>query len=115
MFATYPVGLVCSGGIDVGKKHFDDLKNEGVSRRDFMKLCGLMAGMMGMQYLPPDAREVLGGNLASAYAPADLVAKALESKPRLPVIWLELQDVPAAVKHSPAANHPHWLILSSIR
>jgi hydrogenase small subunit len=57
-----------------------------------MKLCGLMAGMMGMQYLPPDAREVLGGNLASAYAPADLVAKALESKPRLPVIWLELQD-----------------------
>jgi len=74
------------------KSIFDDLKNEGVSRRDFMKLCGLMAGMMGMQYLPPDAREVLGGNLASAYAPADLVAKALESKPRLPVIWLELQD-----------------------
>ena len=57
-----------------------------------MKLCGLMAGMMGMQYLPPSAKNVLGGNLASAYAPAQLVAHALQEKPRLPVIWLELQD-----------------------
>lgn len=70
----------------------DELNNEGVSRRDFMKLCGLMAGMMGMQYLPPSAKSVLGGNLRSAYAPAKLVARALQDKPRLPVIWLELQD-----------------------
>ncbi len=71
---------------------FNNLKNEGVSRRDFMKLCGLMAGMMGMQYLPPSGKEMLGGNLASAYAPAELIAQALQTKPRLPVIWLELQD-----------------------
>ena len=70
----------------------NEMNKDGVSRRDFMKLCGLMAGMMGMQYLPPGAKNALGGNLASAYAPARLVARALQEKSRLPVIWLELQD-----------------------
>ncbi len=70
----------------------NEMNKDGVSRRDFMKLCGLMAGMMGLEYLPPSAKNVVGGNLRSAYAPARLVAKALSEKPRLPVIWLELQD-----------------------
>lgn len=70
----------------------NELNKDGVSRRDFMKLCSLMAGMMGLEYLPPSARNVISGNLRSAYAPARLVAKALSEKPRLPVIWLELQD-----------------------
>lgn len=70
----------------------DEMNKDGVSRRDFMQLCGLMAGMMGLQYLPPSAKNVISGNLRSAYAPARLVAKALSEKPRLPVIWLELQD-----------------------
>jgi hydrogenase small subunit len=70
----------------------NELKKDGVSRRDFMKLCGLMAGMMGMEYLPPSTKNIVNGNLRSAYAPARLVAKALSEKPRLPVIWLELQD-----------------------
>jgi len=33
----------------------NELNKDGVSRRDFMKLCGLMAGMMGLEYLPPSA------------------------------------------------------------
>lgn len=70
----------------------DELNKDGVSRRDFMKLCGLMSGMMGLQYLPTSINDVHGAALAPAFAPAELVAQALKEKPRLPVIWLELQD-----------------------
>jgi hydrogenase small subunit len=70
----------------------NELKKAGVSRRDFMKMCSIMAGMMGMKYLPPSANELLDGNLKSAFSPSKYVAKALDTKPRLPVIWLELQD-----------------------
>jgi len=71
---------------------FENLKKEGVSRRDFMKLCGMMAGMMGMQYLPSSNEDLMGGKITAASAPARMVARALTVKPRLPVIWLEFQD-----------------------
>jgi len=51
------------------------LQREGLSRRDFLKFCGLMAGALA---LPKSA--------------ADQIARALESPKRLPVVWLELQD-----------------------
>lgn len=75
------------------KSIFDDLKSKGVSRRDFMKISGMVAGAIGMTQLP--SLEGVGKitNKARAYNPTTtMVAKALASKPRLPVIWLELQD-----------------------
>nr|HMN59311.1 twin-arginine translocation signal domain-containing protein [Anaerolinea sp.] len=71
---------------------YDEMKKAGVSRRNFMKFCGVAAGAIGLTALPP-----LEGVAASALAkndrlPVSLVAKALENKPRLPVIWLEFQD-----------------------
>ncbi len=74
------------------KSIFEHLKSEGVSRRDFMKLCSLMAGMMGMQYLPDVDGKIPGGPQKPAYATTRLVAQALQSKPKLTVIWLEFQD-----------------------
>ena len=66
----------------------NELREGGLSRRDFMKFCGLLSGMMGLEFLPPiKAFGALAGP-----SPAELVAEALKSKPRLPVIWLELQD-----------------------
>jgi hydrogenase small subunit len=65
-----------------------ELTESGLSRRDFMKFCGLLAGMMGLEFVPPV--RALGA--AAGRDPAGLVAEALMSKPRLPVIWLELQD-----------------------
>jgi hydrogenase small subunit len=47
----------------------------GVSRRDFLKFCGLMAGALA---LPRDFSVK--------------IAEALEAPKRLPVIWLEFQD-----------------------
>ncbi len=53
----------------------ETLDNNGISRRTFLKFCGLMAG-----------------TLALPLNYANVIAKALASAPRLPVIWLEFQD-----------------------
>jgi hydrogenase small subunit len=52
------------------------LKGNGVSRRDFLKFCGMMAATLA---LPARYTETIAKALASAGA-------------RLPIIWLEFQD-----------------------
>ena len=74
------------------KSIFEELKEKGVSRRDFMKLCGTVAGAIGLTYLPPVKLNGASAKLGRSYKPAALVAKALATKSRLPVIWLEFQD-----------------------
>ena len=51
------------------------LKREGMSRRDFLKFCSVMAGALALPH-------------KEAFA----IARALGSPKRLPVVWLELQD-----------------------
>jgi len=70
------------------KTIYQQLKEEGFSRRDFMKFCGLLSGMMGLEFVVP--AQALGA--LAGPDPSLLVAEALKSKPRLPLIWLELQD-----------------------
>ncbi len=53
----------------------ETLLQRGVSRRDFLKFCTLMAGALAMP------KEVAG-----------LIDRALASARRTPVVWLELQD-----------------------
>ena len=50
---------------------YDVLRRQGVSRRSFMKFCSLTAAALG-----------LGPEIAPQ------MAYALETKPRVPVIWL---------------------------
>ncbi|MEI7644814.1 MAG: hydrogenase small subunit [Chloroflexales bacterium] len=64
------------------------LRREGVSRRQFLKLCGALAVTMGLSEAPP----LLAGGLARGPSPARIVADALASKPRVPVMWLHFQD-----------------------
>ena len=76
-----------------GETIYEEMKKAGVSRRSFLKFCGLMAGAMGLNALPP----VQAGGLPTDLVKPDprmvkMVAQALQSKPRLPVIWLEFQD-----------------------
>lgn len=71
---------------------YEHLQKQGISRRDFMKMCGLLAGAMGLQYAPPVSASGLPDGLPWGADPADIVAHALEAKQRAPVIWLELQD-----------------------
>jgi hydrogenase small subunit len=72
---------------------YERLRKQGVSRREFMKMCGLLVGAMGLRSAPPIQASELPKHLYKpAYKPVELVARALETKPRIPVIWLEFQD-----------------------
>ncbi len=70
------------------KTIYQHLRDEGLSRRDFMKFCGIVSGMMGLELVP----GVKAFGASASRDGARMVADALMSKPRLPLIWLELQD-----------------------
>jgi hydrogenase small subunit len=70
----------------------ESLRKKGLSRRDFLKLSGMLAAAMGLRWAPP---LLDGYPLAvdkSGYQVQQAIVHALETKPRLPVIWLEFQD-----------------------
>jgi hydrogenase small subunit len=74
---------------------YQEMRKAGLSRRGFLKFCGLMAGAIGLTAMPPIEASGLPAELEKPdfkAGPVRMVAKALESKPRLPVIWLEFQD-----------------------
>jgi hydrogenase small subunit len=85
---------------------YEHLRGQGLSRRDFFKLSGLLAVAIGLHNVPPvEASPPPGPHGAAGPAdglpnhldkaltdPAKLVARALASKPFVPVIWLEFQD-----------------------
>jgi hydrogenase small subunit len=70
------------------------LKKQGISRRDFVKMCGVLVGAMGMKFAPPLEESGLPAQLndVGEFASANLIATALETKQRVPVIWLEFSD-----------------------
>lgn len=68
------------------------LKKKGVSRRDFLKLSSMLAVAMGLNIAPPVSASGLPSKMARGYHVNRSIASALETKPRLPVIWLEFQD-----------------------
>lgn len=70
------------------KTIYEHLREKGLSRRDFMKLCGTIAGMMGLEFVPPV--KALSKTLGPS--PEEVVAQALKTKPKVPIIWLEFQD-----------------------
>ncbi|MBL6966155.1 MAG: twin-arginine translocation signal domain-containing protein, partial [Anaerolineales bacterium] len=70
---------------------YQRLENNGVSRRDFLKLCGTLAGAMGLA-VPPLEASGLPDHLLTENKTIHKIARALETKARVPVIWLEFQD-----------------------
>lgn len=93
---------------------YQKLKQEGVSRRDFMKLCTMMAGAIGMTNLAPGIPEDFK-RMASVTG-AKTVARALKEKSRLPVIWLEFQDCAGCSEALTRSQSPTLtdLVLNSI-
>jgi hydrogenase small subunit len=70
----------------------ENLIKKGVTRRDFLKLSGLLAAAMGLKLPPPVKISGLSSKLGRGYQVKRDILQALETKPRLPVIWLEFQD-----------------------
>ena len=71
------------------RTYFEELQERGYSRRDFMKFSAMMAAYMGLQ--------------TSGVAQ---VAHALETKPRLPVIWLHFQECTCCSESFIRSSHP---------
>jgi hydrogenase small subunit len=65
------------------------LAHKGVSRRDFLKFCSLMAGVLAI----PKSFDLQ-------------IAEALETKKRTPVIWLEMQDCAGCSESFLRASRP---------
>jgi len=73
-------------------KNVQLLEGQRVSRRDFLKLSGLLAAAMGLTAVPPVEASGLPAELGRSYEPYPEIVHALEAAQRAPVIWLEFQD-----------------------
>ena len=69
--------------------YFEELRDRGYSRRDFMKFCTMMAAYLGLE--------------ASGAAQ---IAKTLETTPRVPVIWLHFQECTCCSESFIRSSHP---------
>ena len=98
------------------KTIYEHLQGEGISRREFMKTCGLLVGAMGLKNVPPIQGSNLPAHLAKGGKLVHKIARQLETRPRVPVIWLEFQDCAGCSEaltrsHSPTLGD---LVLNSI-
>ena len=95
---------------------YKELSKEGISRRDFMKMCGMMAGAIGLHNVAPGLPDDLQLFKEQRAAGTELVAKALSTKSRLPVIWLEFQDCAGCSEALTRSQSPTLtdLVLNSI-
>ena len=71
------------------ESYYQWARRKGVSRRDFLKFCTLMGAMLGL-----DAAEF------------PKIVQALQSKPRLPVIYLNLQECTCCAESFLRSAHP---------
>jgi len=71
------------------KTLYEEIREKGYSRRDFMKFCGAMAAMLGLE--------------ASGIAQ---VVKALETKSRIPVLWMHFQECTCCSESFIRSSHP---------
>lgn len=68
---------------------YEECLQKGISRRDFLKFCTTVAALIGLE----------SNGVAQ-------VVKALETKPRLPVIWLHLQECTCCSESFIRSYHP---------
>lgn len=73
----------------MAETHYEALIKKGYSRREFLKMCTIMAAILGLE--------------ASG---ASKIAYALETKPRLPVIFLSLQECTCCTESFIRSAHP---------
>ncbi len=69
--------------------YYEELKERGYSRRDFMKFCTMMAAYLGLE--------------ASGTAQ---IAKTLSKTSRVPVIWLHFQECTCCSESFIRTSHP---------
>jgi hydrogenase small subunit len=69
--------------------YYEDVMRKGYSRRDFMKFASMMAAFIGLE------KSAIGQ-----------VAKAMETKSRIPIIWLHFQECTCCSESFIRSSHP---------
>lgn len=69
--------------------YYEEVERKGYSRRDFIKFVSMMTAFIGLE------QSAIGQ-----------VAKALETKPRLPVVWLHFQECTCCSESFIRSSHP---------
>jgi hydrogenase small subunit len=69
--------------------YYQEVVRKGYSRRDFLSFVTMMTAFMGLE------QSVVGQ-----------VTKALENKPRIPVIWLHFQECTCCSESFIRSSHP---------
>ncbi len=95
---------------------YEGMKRQGVSRRQFLNTCSIIAASLGLSQIPFVNGKTFAQTKDSQKAMTNLVAKTLKSKPKLPVIWLEMQSCTGCSEaltrsHSPSLKD---LVLNNI-
>jgi len=87
---TKPLGFPCIlMDNDSRPTIWEHAQSRGISRREFLGVCTTMAAMLGLP--------------ASAVSE---VVKALETKPRIPVIWFHFQECTCCSESFIRSSHP---------
>jgi len=71
------------------KTLYEEVRDKGYSRRDFLKFCGMMTAMLGLE--------------TSGIAQ---VARALETKSRIPIVWFHFQECTCCSESFIRSSHP---------
>lgn len=69
--------------------YYEEVQRKGYSRRDFIKFVSMMTAFIGLE------QSALGS-----------VTRALETKPRMPVIWLHFQECTCCSESFIRSSHP---------
>ena len=75
--------------LSVQPTYYEEVERKGYSRRDFVKFVSMMTAFIGLE------QSAMGQ-----------VAKALESKPRRPVIWMHFQECTCCSESFIRSSHP---------
>jgi len=75
--------------LSVQPTYYEEVERKGYSRRDFVKFVSMMTAFIGLE------QSAMGQ-----------VAKALESKPRMPVIWMHFQECTCCSESFIRSSHP---------
>ncbi|MGC5327629.1 hydrogenase small subunit [Brevibacillus sp. SYSU BS000544] len=71
------------------KTIYEEMKESGISRREFLKVCATVGAVIGLDF-----------------AQSEKVVHALETKERLPFIWLHYQDCTGCSESFIRSSHP---------
>jgi len=84
---------------------YESLRKDGISRREFFKISSMVAAVLSLP-VSDGVRGLAAEDVRPSRSMVRRVRRAMETKPRVPVIWLELQDCAGCTESISRSNAP---------